>query len=107
MLDQLDPGHLIKYRLYRQHAQPDGNAFVKDLKVLGRDMHRVIIIDNVTESFKHQPENAIYITTWYDDQDDRQLEELIPLLKGIYIYIYIYNFSYCDNEGKGCSGSTT
>lgn len=80
VIDQIDPGRLIHYRLYRQHALPWGPVFVKDLSFLGRDLDRTLIIDNVQENFMLQPHNGIFIVTWYDDPQDTALFALGPLL---------------------------
>jgi Dullard-like phosphatase family protein len=81
VIDQIDPGNLIHYRLYRQHALPWGPLFAKDLRCLGRDLERTLIIDNVQENFMMQPNNGIFIATWYDDPQDQALYELVPLLE--------------------------
>ena len=47
VLDQLDTGKWIEYRLYRQHAVREGPVFLKDLSKLGRDVSKMIIVDNV------------------------------------------------------------
>ena len=51
MLDQIDPNKYISYRTYRQHALPYGPIFVKDLSRMGRDLSKMIIVDNVAENF--------------------------------------------------------
>lgn len=81
VIDQIDPDRLVHHRLYRQHALPWGPLFVKDLKHLGRDLDRTLIIDNVQENFMLQPNNGIFISTWYDDPQDCALLELTPLLE--------------------------
>ena len=81
VLDQLDPSGRISYRLYRQHALPTGPVFIKDLSRLGRDLAKTIIVDNVAENFRFQPDNGIFIKTWLDDMNDNALEELAPLLQ--------------------------
>jgi CTD small phosphatase-like protein 2 len=48
--------------------------------LLGRDINRTIIIDNISDNFILQPENGIFISTWYDDMSDTFLEEISPLL---------------------------
>jgi CTD small phosphatase-like protein 2 len=58
-------------------------VFIKDLSKLGRDVSRVIIVDNVAENFQLQPDNGIFIRSWFDDMTDTALEELGPLLKEI------------------------
>ena len=53
---------------------------VKDLSLLGRDINKTIIIDNISDNFIIQPDNGIFISTWYDDMTDRFLDEITPLL---------------------------
>jgi CTD small phosphatase-like protein 2 len=48
--------------------------------LLGRDINCTIIIDNISDNFILQPENGIFISTWYDDMSDTFLEEISPLL---------------------------
>lgn len=48
-LDKIDPDrHLIKFRLYKDSAK----RRVKDLSRLGRDLRKVIIIDDNSRSYK-------------------------------------------------------
>ncbi len=70
----------IKYRLYRGHALPCRDFYIKDLSLLGRDLNRTIIIDNLAENFLLQPENGIAIKSWYDDYDDDALMQIAGLL---------------------------
>lgn len=56
---------------------------MKDLSLLGRDLTKTIIIDNISDNFVSQPDNGIFISTWYDDMKDRFLEEVTPLLINI------------------------
>ncbi len=80
MVDQIDVGNNIKYRLYRQHTSQNGPFLVKDLSLLGRDLTKTIIIDNISDNFILQPDNGIFISTWYDDMSDNFLKEITPLL---------------------------
>ena len=81
ILDLLDPNKkLIKYRLYRQHVSLSGITFCKDLSKIGRDLGRTIIVDNLEDNFKLQPNNGIHIWTWLDDMKDTQLEDLGKIL---------------------------
>ncbi len=43
----------------------------------------MIIIDNAPYSYIFQPDNAIPITSWFNDPNDRQLLELLPLLNSL------------------------
>lgn len=58
-----------------------GPVFVKDLSRIGRDLSKTIIVDNVAENFQLQPDNGIFIKSWFDDVHDTALSELAPLLK--------------------------
>jgi len=80
VIDQIDVNRNIKYRLYRQHTSLNGPFLVKDLSLLGRDLARVIIIDNISDNFIIQPDNGIFCSTWYDDMSDNFLEDISPLL---------------------------
>merc|ERR1719253_527887 len=85
MMDIVDTEKHITHRLYRQHALPWGPLFAKDLSRLGRDLDRTIIIDNVQENFMMQPNNGIFISTWYDDPQDTALFDLVPLLEELVV----------------------
>ena len=82
VLNQIDPNGYISYRLYRQHAISAGSYYIKDLSKVGRELSKVIIVDNVAENFQLQPDNGILIRSWFDDPNDNALLELLPLLKG-------------------------
>ena len=84
ILDKLDPNKIyIKYRLYRQHTSISGISFVKDLTKLGRDLSKVIIIDNLPDNFKLQPHNGLAIKTWLDEMKDTQLNDIGQFLKNL------------------------
>ena len=73
-MDRIDPERkLIQYRLYRQHASFTNGVYIKDLSKLGRDLKKVIIVDNVKENFTLQRENGIFIKTWINDFEDKVL----------------------------------
>ena len=84
ILNQLDiNGDIIKYRLYRQHTSIIGCNVYKDLSKIGRDLSKTIIIDNLRENFKMQPNNGIFIKTWTSDINDTQFRDLKKVLKEI------------------------
>ena len=49
--------------------------------MLGRDLSKTIIIDNIPSNFKLQPRNGIYIATWTGNEEDCCLLNLIPVLE--------------------------
>lgn len=81
VLDNIDKPKYISYRLYRQHASPTNMVFIKDLSRIGRPLNKTIIVDNVAENFSQQPDNGIFIKSWFDDMTDTALLELAPLLR--------------------------
>jgi CTD small phosphatase-like protein 2 len=51
VLDALDADRVISYRLYRQHTRRTNHVFIKDLSLLGRDLSKCVIVDNVAANF--------------------------------------------------------
>jgi TFIIF-interacting CTD phosphatase-like protein len=50
------------------------------LSKIGRDAKDAILIDNSPDAYMLQPEQAIPVTSWYDDENDTELFDLIPVL---------------------------
>ena len=74
-------GTKFDYRLFRIHTIIKGNDFVKDLSRLGRDLSRVIIVDNMEQNYKLQPYNGITIRPfWGKDVNDMALFDLLSIL---------------------------
>ena len=85
VLDNIDPQRVIfSRRLYRQHTKNVNEEYnVKDLLMISDRLEKTLIIDNVPENFMRQKNNGIFIKSWFDDQEDRELKRLIPLLRQI------------------------
>lgn len=72
---------MIAHRLYREHCCSDHESkSIKDLETLGRDLKKTIIVDNISENFKRQPKNGIFIESWFGEENDQALLGLNPLL---------------------------
>ena len=77
-------GQYFNYRLYRNHCCILDNNFVKDISLLGRDLSKTIIVDNMQQNFKLQKENGILISSfWGEDINDRALLQLGRILVNI------------------------
>ncbi|GLJ07497.1 hypothetical protein SUGI_0068300 [Cryptomeria japonica] len=86
ILNKLDPhGNIIRHRLYRdsciQLPGPKSKP-VKDLSTLGRNLRKVIFVD---DSYRHhcQQENAFPVRRFLDDMNDTELLSLLGFCKRI------------------------
>ena len=88
ILDLIEKKNNTKFfdgRLYREHATKIGNKYIKDLSKIGRDLSKVLIVDNNPHSFKFQHENGILINSYYGEKNnDKTLIELQKILIKIY-----------------------
>jgi len=83
LLDILDRNKVVRTRLFREACVHHYGNYVKDLSHLGRKLENSIIIDNSPFSYMFQPDNAIPITSWFNDKNDRQLFDLLPFLDSL------------------------
>jgi RNA polymerase II subunit A small phosphatase-like protein len=79
--DLLDKWDVFACRLFRESCVFHRGNYVKDLSRLGREIHKVIIVDNSPASYVFHPDNAVPCSSWFDDMEDRELLDLIPLLE--------------------------
>ncbi len=56
---------------------------MKDMRLLGRDLSQLIIVDNSSFSYMLQPENAIASDTWTCDKECEQLLEIAEYLEAL------------------------
>jgi len=83
LLDKLDTHKVVDWRLFRESCTYVQGTYVKDMCRMGRDMKRILIIDNSPHAFAFNPENAIPCESWFDDYEDVELFDLIPILQGL------------------------
>lgn len=81
LLQHLDGRECIRFRLFRTDCLALDGKIVKDVSRLGRDVRKVIIVDDTPAHFELQPFNGIPIKSFRGDPSDRQLRELIPFLE--------------------------
>ncbi|GLD54718.1 CTD small phosphatase-like protein isoform X1 [Lates japonicus] len=81
--DLLDQWGVFRARLFRESCVFHRGNYVKDLSRLGRELSKVIIIDNSPASYIFHPENAVPVQSWFDDMTDTELLDLIPLFEGL------------------------
>jgi len=88
VLDLLDSDKVVKARLFREACSNYKGNYVKDLNRLGRDLKNTVIIDNSPSSYLFHSEYAIGCETWFDDENDTELMDMIPFLESM---------AKCDN----------
>ncbi|RKP38835.1 HAD-like domain-containing protein [Dimargaris cristalligena] len=80
VLDLLDIHKVVRHRLFRESCILYAGNYVKDLSRIGRPLGDLIIVDNSPASYAFHPNNAIPITTWFNDTHDTELLDLVPFL---------------------------
>lgn len=81
--DLLDQHRVFSSRLFRDSCVFHRGNYVKDVSRLGRDLDKIIIIDNSPASYIFHPDNAVPVLSWFDDPGDRELINLMPYLERI------------------------
>jgi RNA polymerase II subunit A small phosphatase-like protein len=98
VLDKLDLTHSVAYRLFRESCFNHKGNYVKvsspnllplrilnshptqDLSRLGRPIDQTIILDNSPASYIFHPNNAVPVSSWFNDPHDTELTDLCPFL---------------------------
>ncbi|XP_050149868.1 uncharacterized protein LOC126624800 [Malus sylvestris] len=109
VLDRLDRKRSISHRLYRDSCKEVDGKFVKDLSGLGRDLSRVVIVDDNPNSYIFQPENAVPVRPFVDDMADRELGTLVEFFEGLDcedMRDAVKKFVGCGGGGGGDGGGS-
>ena len=81
LIDSLEQNKIyFEHRFYREHIIIDNNDIVKDLVRIGRDLDKILIVDNMKQNFKFQKNNGILIKSFYGKDEYNILEELGKIL---------------------------
>ncbi|XP_042622021.1 CTD small phosphatase-like protein 2 isoform X5 [Cyprinus carpio] len=82
IVDILDPNKkLFRHRLYQDDCACVLGHYIKDLTVLERDLSKTVILDNAPHTFPYHLMNMIPVKSWIGDQEDRELQKLIPYME--------------------------
>ena len=81
LMDLLDTGRVVRWRLFRESCYPYEGNYVKDLTCLGRELRHTVIVDNSPHSYIFQPFNAVPVRNFIDDATERDLLDLLPLMR--------------------------
>lgn len=80
LMEHLDPQKRCAL-LWRDHCTNVNGVYVKDLSLLGRDLSQTWIIDNSAHAYLFQNRNSCGCCSWFDNTQDRELRDLVPLLE--------------------------
>ena len=84
IIDKIDQdGNLITHRLYKSHVIFERGKSVKKLNLIGRDLNKIIFVDNMKSNAKYNPKNLYLIPSWTDDIFDNEMYKLKRKLKYI------------------------
>ena len=73
VLKELNKNKYINHILCRKYTELSNGSQIKDLSKLGRDLSKVVIVDNNKDNFRLQPENGLYISSYFGEQNDNEL----------------------------------
>ncbi|CAG2100093.1 unnamed protein product [Medioppia subpectinata] len=103
--DLLDKWGVFKSRLFRESCVFYRGNYVKDLGRLGRDLNKVVIVDNSPASYIFHPDNAVPVASWFDDMTDTELSDLIPFFERLSNKENVY--SVLRNANQSANPSAT
>ena len=84
ILDKIDINNeFFSYRLYRKHVIYENGNSVKRLDLIGRDLKKIVFVDNLKSNAKYNPDNLYHIKTWMYDINDNELITLKNKLRNI------------------------
>lgn len=85
VLDWLIPEHIHAHRLYRDSCLEVGGTFVKPIDTLGRDLCRVVLVDNNMCCMLSSPDNGLLIPSFYGGSTDTAIEHVANILTYLHI----------------------
>ena len=77
IVNKLDPNNIyVNYRFYRDHCIYEGTKSVKKLVRIGRDIEKIVFVDNIKYNAKYNMENLYHVSSWKDDVHDEEILKL-------------------------------
>ena len=86
----------ISHRLNKDHVIFEEGKSVKKLNMIGRDLNKIIFVDNMKSNAKFNLQNLCHVSTWIYDINDEEIIKLKDKLKFI-----ATNNKYKDDIRKG------
>ena len=83
--NKIDYKNYVDYILYKKHLIYEEGKPIKKLELIGRDLNKIIFVDNSEISAKYNKKNLYKISSWYNNIFDNELiklkEKLINIVK--------------------------
>ena len=83
-IKKIDYKNYIDYILYKKHCLYEDGNIIKKLELIGRDLNKIIYVDNTEISAKYNKKNLYQISSWYNNIFDEELIKLEEKLINIY-----------------------
>ena len=101
ILNKIDlDNKFFSYRLYKEHVIFEKGKSVKKLNMIGRDLNKIIFVDNMKCNAKYNLKNLYLISSWIQDINDQELIKLKSRLKYM-----ATNIKFKDDITKGLEES--
>ena len=92
IIEKIDYKNFIDHILYKKHMINIEGNYVKKLDLIGRDLNKIIYVDNLEKNAKFNKKNLYLIPSWYNDIFDKEIYKLKEKL------MYISTCSKFDND---------
>ena len=84
IVNKLDRDNIyISYRLYRCHCTYEDGKSVKKLSLMGRDLNKIVFVDDLKRNAKYNMKNLALVSKWIDNIYDNEIINLKNKLKYI------------------------
>ena len=84
ILNKIDiDNNYISHRLYKDHVIFEKGKSVKKLNMIGRELNKIIFVDNMKSNAKYNLQNLCHVSTWIYDINDEEIINLKVKLKNI------------------------
>jgi import inner membrane translocase subunit TIM50 len=88
-VESVDPGHQFFLNAFGKESMvwSDGR-YIKDLTYLNRDPKHIIVVDHDIRNVSKHPQNVILLKDFDGNDNDQELNKLLPLLESNLILKY-------------------
>ena len=82
ILNKLDKNNeYFSHRLYRCHCNWEEGKSVKKLSLMGRDLNKIVFVDDIERNAKYNMKNLVLVSKWSDNLFDEEIINIKNKLK--------------------------